>query len=145
MNDLERAKKLLKGAVTCAFVKGAQERTSVLTGIRPLMELLDGGETLEGYSAADKIVGRAAAFLYVRLGVAAVYAEVLSAKGEEILKKYGIPYEYREFTENIINRTGDGPCPMEAATEKISDPKEAEEVLRAKLASMRGGKSLRFL
>lgn len=38
-------------------------------GIFPLLELLEDGADHTGYSAADKIVGRAAAFLFVRLGV----------------------------------------------------------------------------
>lgn len=146
-NDLERAKALLREmpACTCAFVRGEQERTSEERGICPLIALLDAGETLRGYAAADRIVGRAAALLYVRLGLDTLFAEVLSAKAEAVLKAGNILYEYATLAEGIVNRRGDGLCPMEEATEHISDPCEAERVLRAKLASLRQEKSMRCL
>lgn len=50
-------------------------------------DAVDGGKTnVKGCCAADKIVGKAAALLYVGLGVREVYASVMSRRGEETLK-----------------------------------------------------------
>ncbi len=141
MNGIDRAKELLLSdpSVTCAFVRGEEERVSRLRGVDPLLELLDAGETLEGFSAADRVVGGAAALLYVLLGAKEVYAEVLGRRGKEIFESRQIACGYRVLTEQIVRRTGDGPCPMEAATEGISDPVEGLMAIRKKRMELRGG------
>lgn len=138
MRDIERAKELLAsdGSLTCAFVCGAEERTSRERGISPLADLI-GRETLAGFSAADRVVGRAAAFCYCLLGVRAVYAEVLSSGGERVLKCHGIDVTYAKKTDMIRNRAGDGPCPMERAVEGIESPEEAFEAIRKKRSELK--------
>lgn len=121
--DLQNAKTLLEeNNYTCVMCKGEQIYTSTERGVKPLVDLVDGNENLNGFSAADKIVGKAAAMLYVLLGVKEVYAEVLSRAGAEVFSKYKIACEYGELTEQIINRNGDGICPMEKAVQEIDDP-----------------------
>ena len=74
---------------------------------------------------ADKIVGRAAAFLYVKLGAAGVYAPVMSRGAKELLAEYNIPAEADELTENIRNRQNTGLCPMECAVSSCGSPEAA--------------------
>ena len=133
-NDLARAKSLLTGRVTCAIVRGEHAETSELRGVAPLLAWLGGD--FAGYSAADKVVGRAAAFLYVLLGVKALYAAVLSKPAAEVLSAHGITFCYGELTERIVNRTGDGLCPMESATLAETDPARALEKIKAKLQEL---------
>ena len=133
-SDLDRAKALLTGDVTCALVRGERAETSTLRGVRPLLDRLGGD--WQGFSAADKVVGRAAAFLYVLLGVKALYAGVLSRPAEEVLRAHGIAVSYGQMTERIVNRTGDGLCPMESATLAETDPARALEKIRAKLQEL---------
>ena len=52
--------------------------TSTERGVKPLLQWLDGENRVKGFSAVDKVVGRAAAFLYVLLEVKEVYAGVMS-------------------------------------------------------------------
>lgn len=136
MSDLERAKELLREnpALTCAFVYGGQVDTSELHGVKPLLERLEGG--LNGWAAADRVVGRGAALLYVLLGVKELYAEVLSRSAEEVLKLHMISYQYDTLTDMIVNRRGDGPCPMEAATKGIVDPQEGLKAIQNKLREL---------
>lgn len=136
MSDLERAKELLEKnpALTCAFVHGEQVVTSELHGVKPLLEHIEGG--LNGWSAADKVVGRGAALLYVLLGVRELYAQVLSRSAEEVLKLHRIPYQCDILTDMIVNRRGDGPCPMEAATKGIVDPQEGLKAIQNKLREL---------
>ena len=140
MNDLQKAQALLKEnkSLTCVFVCGEEVKTSELRGVRPLLELIGENGSLKGWSAADKVVGRAAALLYAYLGVDAVFAEVLSKFAEEVFLAHGIAYTYETFTESIVNRKGDGPCPMEQATRGILDPEEGLVAVRKKLKELAG-------
>ena len=138
MNDLERAKTLLEeGKYTLVLVKGEKVITSYERGVKPLLGLLDEGKDVRGFTAADRIVGKAAAFLYVLLGVKAVYANVLSILAEGVLLGHGIAVEGQPRTERIINRAGDGFCPMETAVENITDPMQAYRAIKAKLNEMK--------
>ena len=138
MDDLLRAKELLKAdGCTCALVLGGYEKSSSRSGIAPLLELLEDGVDKAGSSVADKIVGKAAALLYALMGVKRVYAEVLSEAGRAVLNSHGISVEYSTRTDRILNRKGDGPCPMEKAVENCSDPLEAKKLLTETLERLR--------
>lgn len=134
MSDLERAKALLAQdpSLTCAFVRGGETVTSSERGVKPLLSWAEAGKTLEGFSAADRVVGRAAALLYVFLNVKEVFAFVLSEPAEEAFQTHKTAYGYQKRTKGIVNRAGTGPCPMEQATEGITDPAEALKAIRRK-------------
>lgn len=136
-NDIAKARKILsEGGYTLALVKGEQVITSAERGIRPLLRLLDTQEKLNGFSAADKVVGKAAAFLYVLLKVDCLYAEVISKPALEILQSSGVNVEYHNLAAAIRNRTNTGFCPMETAVMDISEPDEALRAIREKIADM---------
>ena len=138
MTDLERAKALLKehGCVAAACKTGECDRIAYGRGVAPLLDWLDQGVNLTGYSAADKVVGKAAAFLYLRLGVAALYAETMSASADALLNTHGVTVSANQVVPAIRNRAGTGYCPMETVTTPISDPLEAEAAIHAKLAEL---------
>jgi len=138
MTDLERAKRLLNASDhTCVLCRGEETWTSDRTGIAPMLGFLEKRIDLRGASAADRIVGKAAAMLYVLAGVSSLYAEVLSARALPVLERYGIAVSWETLTPAIINRQGDGPCPMERAVESIDDPSEALEAIRATVARLK--------
>ena len=89
--DLEQAKALLENneEYTCAACRAGESFASEEHGIRPLMRWLNEGTDLSGASAADRIVGKAAAFLYVLLGVRTVYAPLMSVPARETLRAHG--------------------------------------------------------
>ncbi|MBQ8683825.1 MAG: DUF1893 domain-containing protein [Clostridia bacterium] len=135
--DLMRAKaRLAETNSTCVLCRGEDEVTSQRRGVAPLLGFLDEHLPLTGFSAADRVVGKAAAFLYIRLGVTAVYAPVMSRPAFDTLTTHGVPAFYDTLTEAIINRTGDGHCPMETAVWEITDPAEAETAIRERLAEL---------
>ncbi len=137
MTDLQKAKELLSGSdYTCVLKKGESTYTSTQRGVRPLVEWLESGEDFAVFSAADKVVGRGAAFLYVLLGVSAVYANVISHAALEVLQAYHITVEYNTAVENIINRRGDGICPFEAAVLGITNADEAYIAIKQKMHEM---------
>ena len=102
-------------------------------GIAPIMNFIGEGIDLSGYSVADKVVGKAAALLFVKCGIKSVFAKTLSEMGKEVLELFGIPYEYEVLAEKIINRAGTDICPMEKAVTNTDDPKEAYAILKAEL------------
>ena len=137
MTDLERAKcRLLQGGFTCVLRKGPAEYTSLTRGVKPLVLWLEDGTDLSGFSAADKVVGKATAFLYVLAGVSALYAAVISESALEVLQHHGIRTEYGEKTTHIINRTGDGICPFESAVLQVDSAEAAYTVIREKMTQM---------
>jgi len=124
MTDPERAKVLL-AEHTCVLCKGDALYTSRKTGIAPMLDWLAEGADLRDFSAANKIVGKAAALLFVLAGVKSVYGEVMSQAGLAVLQKHHIPCSYGTLTPYIINRKGDGICPMEQTVQQIDDPQQA--------------------
>lgn len=125
----------LVGDITCVRMRTQTDvEVSREKGIRPLLLWLEeDGDALRGAVIADRIVGRAAAFLAVFGGASAVYGEVMSSGAVSVLEEAGLLYSYGTCTERIINRKGDGPCPMEQAVADVTDPAQAVWILHAKV------------
>ena len=116
---------LKSGGYTLALIHGDVTYTSEERGVKPLLTLIEKHGALNGAVAADKVIGKAAAMLYVRLGVSEVYADVISTPALSVLKDAGINVSFALETEAIRNRRGDGFCPMESAVMNISDTDDA--------------------
>ena len=135
--DLAKAKKTFQGsAFTCVLCRGRSRVESDLRGVAPLLDLLDMGMDFSGYCAADKVIGKATAFLYCLLEVKAVYTPVISQAALEVLETHGIAAEYDLCVPAILNRRKDGFCPMETATRNITDPEAALEAIRKTLSKL---------
>ena len=127
---------LAGGDYTCVVCKADTIHTATDRGVKPLLHWLDSGLDLNGFCAADRVVGRATAFLYCLLGVKEVYARVMSQPARDVLESCGIVSYTDKVVPGIINRRGTGPCPFEAAVMDIAKADEALVAIRAKLASM---------
>lgn len=136
MTDLERAKTNLKDHSLC-LVKGTSVIFSDKHGIAPLMDLIEEGTDLAGYSAADKVVGKAAALLFVKCGVIAVFAGTLSESAKEIFKAHKIAFEAETTAARILNRAGDDICPMEKAVCSVDGVEEGYFALKERLKRLR--------
>lgn len=137
MSDLEKARLALSsGNATCVLCKGDIILTSFERGVKPLVAYYESGDDLRGFSAADKVVGKGAAFIYVLLGVRAVHACVISEPALALLQNEGISVEYDVKTEHIVNRKGDGFCPFEMAVMNIRDKQLAYTAIREKMKEM---------
>lgn len=139
--NLAKAREILSSGVTFAAFNGETALTDKRRGVKPLIDIIDRGETLRGFSAADKVVGKAAAFLYVLLDVSEVYAEVISRHALSVLEENNIHAEYSVLTEAVKNRTGTGFCPMETAVLDENKPEKALERIRAKLIELSSNKN----
>ncbi len=140
-NDILTAIKLLKDQnYTCVLVKDEWVYHSTERGVKPLLQWLKLGTALDRFSAADKVVGKAAAFLYVLLGVKEVYACVISKPSVEVLEKHGIKVSYDTLVDAIRNRTDTGFCPMEQAVKNISSPKDALVAIKSTVEKLKSDK-----
>ena len=141
--DLQKARQMLRtGEYTCVLCCCGEVITSTRRGVAPLLELIDQKKKVQGYSAADKVVGKATALLYCLLGVKAVYADVISASARQVLETNGIAVAFGSCVPYIQNRSGTGCCPMEKATEHIAQPEEALLAVRQTLKLLQEGKIL---
>lgn len=135
--NLQKARDLLdSGNYTCVVCREDTVYTTQTRGVAPLLHWLDSETDLTDFSAADRVVGRGAAFLYCLLGVREVYARVMSHPAAEVLREYGIEAQADTFVDGIINRKGDGLCPFEAAVLNIRDAGEALTAIRNKRRQM---------
>ena len=136
MTDFETAKANLKNHSVC-FCKNGEFFTCDGKDISPVIKLIAEGRDLTGYSVADLIVGKAAAMLFVKAGVIAVHGVVMSQGGKAYLEKSGVICSFDTLAENIINRKGDGICPMEQAVAEIDDCEEGYQVLVQRLNELK--------
>lgn len=138
---LKQAKERMEaGGHTAVACREGVFYTADERGVRPLLAWLDGGVDLSGGVAADRVVGRAAAFLYVLLGVRAVWAGILSRPTQEVFEQNGIEADCGVLVDAIRDRAGTGFCPMETAVRDISDPERALAAVRAAVARLAQGK-----
>ncbi len=135
MTNLEKAKRLLEeGNYTLVLVSDNDVQTDTLRGVHPLLNRY--GKDYSKYSAADKVIGKGAALLYVLLGIKEIYCKTISKPALDVLNKNEVYITYDNLVDNIINHFKTGLCPIEQATMNIDDPKEAIPAIIAKLKQL---------
>ena len=135
--DAERAlEQLADGGCTAVLCWDGELFVSRERGVKPLLDWLVSGRDFRGFSAADKVVGKAAAFLYVLLGVREVRAPVMSEGAAETLARYGVLFRCDTLSPEIRNRAGTGLCPMEQAVRSVGAPEEALAAIRRTLRQL---------
>lgn len=136
--DLENAKNSLENNdCTCVLCQGEHIYISRQRGVKPLLDFLDSDTDFTGFSAADKVVGKATAFLYSLLGVREVYAQVMSQAAAQMFTLCGIDCSCSQLVDTIRNRENTGPCPMEHATQDINNATQALAAIRKALEKLR--------
>lgn len=125
--ETEKAKELLKSSnLSLVVINGEKVITSDKRGVTPILELLESGDnSLLNAVAADKVIGGAAAFLFIKGGVLEVYGKTLSEKAVKVFEQANIPFSYGTLVPYIINRKGDGLCPLEKLCLDVQTPDEA--------------------
>jgi len=141
--DLELAKlKLIEEDLSLVIVKrGAvifEAKKPGISGFLQAIEKLD--KNLVAASAADKIVGVAAAMLCVYAGVASVFALTISEEGIRVLEDNKIECVFEKKVSNILNRSKTDVCPFEKQAMDSGNSEEAYVKLKS-LASQMMNKS----
>lgn len=125
----------LPNGATLAITREGRTEYFFERGVAVLLRLPK--EALAGAELTDKVVGKAAALLMVRGGIRSLAAGILSRPAAQVLERAHIPYTYERLTERIVNRTGDGLCPMESAVMHTFDAEEAYTLLLATQKQLR--------
>ena len=136
-DDMTHARRLLSSdGATVAAVKGDIVLTSRAKGVRPLLEWISAGISLDGYSVADKVVGKAPALLYCLLRPHAVYAPVMSFAAEKVLEDRGVVVSSGLEVDQIKNAKGTGQCPIDASVADIDNPEDGLVAIRGCLRGL---------
>jgi hypothetical protein len=143
MSDLDTAKSRLHSEdLTLVIVKKGEVLFETgshrISGFLGAVEQL--GARLAGASVADRVAGKAIALLCVYAGIRHVYAEVLSRKAKAVFEEHGIPCQFEELVDNILDLNRSGVCPFEKAAAGISDPEAAYAAFKALLQSFKACK-----
>lgn len=101
-------------------------------GIAPMIRLYESGILKEAY-VVDKIIGKASAMILVLAGAKGAYGMTVSKGALAWAKRRKFPLEYDKAVDAIINRKGDGICPMEQVVWDLEDETEALQALKEKL------------
>lgn len=138
MNEkLSKAKQILQQQnLTCVLFDGKNTFASNNRGVKPLINFLESENDFSTYFAADRVVGAGAAHLYVLLKVKSVWAMVISQSAKQILKNNNIDFYFETDVPYIINRTGDGICPIESCVKNITSSTEAFGIIKDKLIEL---------
>lgn len=142
MSDIEVAIKSLEGH-TIALVKDDIILTSDERGVAPMVGFIKEGKNLCGFSVADKVVGKAAAMLFIKAKIKEVYAENISAPAEKILSEHGIPFTFKNEAPYIVNHDNTGMCPMESAVLNTDDIDDGVRLIFEKLDFLKNANNLR--
>lgn len=103
--DLTReAKFVLEKGYSCALCSGQKLYTSYQCGIMPLIRFLSEDIYFKDTYAADKVIVKAAALLFVLAEIKSVYASVMSESGLYIISYYGILASCDICVPTILNR-----------------------------------------
>lgn len=133
-NDLlaEMRALIASGKACVAASGGVIFAVSEGRGVAPALQLLETErERLKGALIADKIVGRAAAAIWIVAGVRKVVAEVMSEGAVALFEAHGVAHRAVTVVSSIRNRSATGPCPMDTRVKDLADPAEMVRVLKA--------------
>lgn len=119
---------LHQGGYSCVIRNHGETRTFHQRGVADLLALCQGHKDfLNGAQIADKVVGKGAAALMVYGGAGEVHADVISSPALELLQAHGIRVTFQTETDRIVNRKGDGLCPVESLCLNLRSVKEMYE------------------
>lgn len=137
-NAIQSAKNLImKDKASCVVIKDNKIlNIEHASGISPIITLYESG-ALKDAVIVDKIVGKAAASVMSLGGVKACYGITVSTSAVEYLKSRGIAVDYDSCVDYIVNRRGDGQCPMEDAVKSIDNEQEALAAIKERLIELR--------
>lgn len=142
MTNMEKAKAMLAdSSITLALVKANTVYSSTLRGVAPMVKFLSEKTPLDGFSAADKVVGKAAAMLFVLAGVKEVYAHIITQDAVDIFASHGVSVSYGEITDKILNRAKTDICPMEKSVRDIDNPEAAFSAIKNALEQLMSNKT----
>ena len=126
--DIEIAKNDVreKGLALSVVKDGNTILQSKTPGVSALVTAIERDrQNFRGASAADKVLGRAAAMLFVYSQVKCIFALMASQDAVLTLERFNIPFECEKTVARILNRNQTSTCPFEDLIQGVEDPQDA--------------------
>lgn len=134
---------ILKSTGCSLVVRTAQGQTFTYggRGVSDLYRLLTTQpQVLRGATVADRVVGRGAAALMILGGVARLHTLLISQPAIGWLAGSQVQFTFDRQVPAIMNRQGNGPCPVERLTAQAGTPQEALPLIAAFVRNMQNKK-----
>lgn len=108
---------------TCIIMKNDEViYTSDYKGVRPLLEFYrEFGASRGDIKVTDRIMGKGAIVLALLCQAVEVMTPIISEAAFELASQHGLKVHYDKKVPYIINRQGDGRCPIEESVLAIDD------------------------
>jgi len=108
---------------TCLIIRdGEVIETSTYRGVKPLLEYYKtNGKSETPLFVVDRIMGKGAIVLAILCGATKVMTPIISEVALEFANLNGLQVIADKTVPYIINREGDGRCPIESAVLEIND------------------------
>ena len=117
--------------LTCIAAKEQVAFTHNSRGVKPVIEFWS-KEFLNDAIIVDKVIGKASALFMAASSAKHIHGVVMSQLAAEFLEKSGVSYSADTIVPKIINRAGDGLCPMESAVADVESLEEGIDILLEK-------------
>ena len=133
MLDIEIARSDIreKGFALSVVKDGKTMLQSKTPGVSALVTAIEKDrQSFRGASAADKVLGRAAAMLFVYSEVKCLFALLASQDAIVTLERFGMPFECEKTVAKILNRNQTSTCPFESLIQDVENPQDAFEKLK---------------
>lgn len=135
MDELVR---ILQDGNHSLVIAGDGIRTFDGRGISDLYGLLtEHPDWLRDASVADKVVGKGAAALLILGGVRELFAGVISTSALGLLQGSGISVRFGKEVPYIVNRKGDGICPVERLCKECTTAAECLPFIKEFIMKMK--------
>lgn len=135
MDELVR---ILRDGNHSLVVAGDGIRTFDGRGITDLYDLLTAHpDWLRGASVADKVVGKGAAALLILGGIRELFAGVVSTSALGLLQGTGISVRFAKEVPYIVNRRGDGACPVETLCKECTTAAQCLPLIKEFVTKMK--------
>ena len=131
--DIEIAKSDVseKGFALSVVKDGNTILQSKTPGVSALVTAIERDrQVFRGASAADKVIGRAAAMLFVYSEVKCIFTLLASQDAIVTLERFGVPFECEKTVARILNRNQTSTCPFESLIQDVENPQNAFEKLK---------------
>lgn len=123
---------------TVIIYKGNQVvYTSEYKGVRPMMDYMKVyGPSQEPLTVVDRIMGRGAMILAVLINAKIIKTPIISETALALAEIYGLTVEAEKIVPYIVNREGNGRCPIETSVLGIEDVQEGYEVIKETIVKL---------
>lgn len=109
-------------------------------GVKPMMMYMKAyGASEEPLTIVDRIMGKGAVLLAIAINATKIITPIISEPALALAEKYNLEVLAQKKVAYIINRTGDGRCPIESAVLAIDNIDEGYKAIQEAIGILMSG------